>query len=374
MRVGIDALFTEREFDGGKDKVLFNLLEGFKRIKQDNNIVIFCREGTEEIFRTIIPAAQIVPLKVRLFTHKKSLDMMLLRTFVFRSLVSKYKVEILLFAKSYTAFLRYTCPTIVIPHDIQAISHPRRFSFWEAIKEKIFLYFDFSLSNHIIAISDFDKSEICKYYPGVKQKVVRIYNPIQLKSEPQKTVEGSYIVGINISYEHKNVLTLIKAFERIQEIVPHKLYLIGKINEYGKMLQQYVKEKKLEKKVVFTGFISDDAVYDLLANAALYVNPSLFEGFGMTAVEAMLMQVPTIVSDVTANREVTKGLCKYYQNPCDDQELSEIILETLNSQDYGQQLDAISRTIEEEYNYVKIAEKYWELFVDLTGNKKSEKI
>ena len=94
----------------------------------------------------------------------------------------------------------------------------------------------------------------------------------------------------------------------------------------------------------------------------------------MTAVEAMLMQVPTIVADVTANREVTKGLCKYYQNPCDDQELSEIILETLNSQDYGQQLDAISRTIEEEYNYVKIAEKYWELFVDLTGNKKSEKI
>lgn len=68
-----------------------------------------------------------------------------------------------------------------------------------------------------------------------------------------------------------------------------------------------------------------------MVNSCLYINPSLFEGFGMTAVEAMILKVPTLLSRVSANYEVTKGLCHYYE-PADDVEaLAAAILDFLKN-------------------------------------------
>ena len=106
----------------------------------------------------------------------------------------------------------------------------------------------------------------------------------------------------------------------------------------------------------------------LFRNARLYVNPTLYEGFGMTAIEAMIDQIPTLVSGIPTNYEVTQGLCSYYEPPEDEQALAEKMLECLSRPYTQKELLEISITIREAYRYDKISRDYFEHFSHLLKN------
>lgn len=100
-----------------------------------------------------------------------------------------------------------------------------------------------------------------------------------------------------------------------------------------------------------------------MSDCDLYINPSLFEGFGMTAVEAMILKVPTLLSKVSANYEVTAGLCKYYE-PADDVEaLAQAMVDYFKEPYTKEQLDSASIAMINRYDYRTIAAEYMDLFV-----------
>ena len=67
--------------------------------------------------------------------------------------------------------------------------------------------------------------------------------------------------------------------------------------------------------------VTDEERNWLLTNAALFVTPSLFEGFGRTPVEAAICRIPVISTKETSLFEATQGLCSYVENPTDEKEL-----------------------------------------------------
>ena len=79
----------------------------------------------------------------------------------------------------------------------------------------------------------------------------------------------------------------------------------------------------------------------------------------MTAVEAMILKVPTLLSRVSANYEVTKGLCHYYE-PADDVEaLAAAILAFFKEPENGEALEDKSKEMLKMYDYQKIARSIW---------------
>jgi glycosyltransferase involved in cell wall biosynthesis len=76
----------------------------------------------------------------------------------------------------------------------------------------------------------------------------------------------------------------------------------GKSEQY---LKEMVQERGLEKYVSFLGLRSRDYVYQHLCDYDLFVQPSLFEGFGLTITEAMAAKVPVLVSDIEGPMEIT---------------------------------------------------------------------
>jgi glycosyltransferase involved in cell wall biosynthesis len=70
-------------------------------------------------------------------------------------------------------------------------------------------------------------------------------------------------------------------------------------------------------RVHITGFVSDAELGQFYANARLFVLPSLYEGFGMPAVEALGLGVPTLVSNAFALPEVTLGYAGLIDKPRD---------------------------------------------------------
>jgi glycosyltransferase involved in cell wall biosynthesis len=105
---------------------------------------------------------------------------------------------------------------------------------------------------------------------------------------------------------HKNLERLIEAFDMLkkQGFEDVKLLIIGdEISKYA-TLRRAVHRHKLHKHVRFFGFVSDQTLAVLYRLAAVFVFPSLYEGFGLPPLEAMASGTPVITSNVSSLPEV----------------------------------------------------------------------
>ena len=85
-----------------------------------------------------------------------------------------------------------------------------------------------------------------------------------------------------------------------------------------------VKELRTESRIVFTDYVSEEDKSPLIASAACFILPSLYEGFGIPVLEAMALGVPVAISNVSSLPEVG-GQAAFYFDP----EKPESIAETL---------------------------------------------
>ncbi|MEM3626789.1 MAG: glycosyltransferase family 4 protein [Candidatus Bathyarchaeia archaeon] len=116
----------------------------------------------------------------------------------------------------------------------------------------------------------------------------------------------------------KGVHVLINAVPKVLEKVNAKFIIVG--NGYMKeQLSNLIKNMNLTHKVLFTGFIDDETLRKLQKCADVSVVPSLFEPFGIVALEAMAAKSPVVVSDTGGLSEIVEhdvtGVKVYPNNP-----------------------------------------------------------
>lgn len=364
MKIGIDCTSLQEKHDGGKEQVLLNLLKGFHHLDAGKSICIFCYPYSASRLKTLIPDAEFVVVKENQIP-KKLLSDLWFKTFQLPRFIRNHQVDLIFFPMSITGIKRLSIPSLVLPHDIQPIAKRETYSFWNQMKYKLIYHFDFSLRDHIISISDYDKSQMTQFYPQYQHKLHRIYNPIALKPIEGSVKRKLTITAVNIRFPHKNIQTLIRAFAKIQDQIPHQLILMGRIGDETLQLTKLVESLQLSKRVVFTGFVSEEELCQRIAESSLYVNPSLFEGFGMTAIEAMILKTPVLVADNTASKETTQGLCAYYSPATDIDALANAIMENLTDSPTESALEIASKTMQQAYRIQAIAGNYLSFFENI---------
>lgn len=371
-RIGINCLSFESKHRCGAEEVLYNLCRGFWELEVEAKLVFFCYDYMKSIIEKIYPKAEFVIFKDDLSPKHKFLNILKVQTFQFYKIYKKYDLDLIFFPQCGVGLLKYNIPIIVLPHDIQNVSKPENFKNlkFNSIRYMFFKWFyhnDFRIANRVIAISQIDKQEIIRCYPQYEYKIELIYNPIFIKNLSNIDYDKcNYILATNIQYEHKNIITLIKAFEIFLETKPeYELFLVGKESHHTEKLKQYVVEKKLEEKIHFTGFITRDELEKIWKKTRLYVNPSLYEGFGMTSVESIILGAPTLLSNIDVNREVTEGLCNYYDDIRSESNLAKSMLEIVGRQIEQNVLENNRIRLVEKYNYKSISNKYWDIMQEL---------
>ena len=374
-KIALNYIYLSKKHAGGKDQVGLNLLKGFQENGCSKDMYLICYDYSVEILKRISPDIHIlsIPAPNQTSELRRMLGNMLTNTFIIPKFLKKEGINLIFHLDCNNGFFKFKAKSIVIPHDIKAISHRDlpglHIPFYKYCMYKIMYAMDFKHADMIIGISDVDKREIQEYYPKYKKKVIRIYDPIDI--EPCKEIvreRESNIVAINLQFHHKNIITLIKAFELIKDEIQENLLLVGNVPDRVLYLKEYVKEHNMEDRIRFTGFVSDEERNQLLLNCKLYVAPTLFEGFGMVPVEAIISGVPTLVSKIPTNYEVTQGLCNYYEPAEDELSLAKEILVCLNRQlDYDDMINA-SKILFEMYNYKRISMEYMTLFCKVDKN------
>ncbi len=164
----------------------------------------------------------------------------------------------------------------------------------------------------IISISPATQEELIKWIGGNKKRFEIIENGIDLSrfsqgnkidlSEYGLDTDDKIIIMISRFHKAKDQDTVIKSLEFLPKI--YKLVLVGD-GERREELEKLTSEKNLSSRVFFLGIRKD--IPDLLKTSYISVQSSIFEGFGITALESMSAGIPTIATDVPGLSAIVKG-------------------------------------------------------------------
>lgn len=173
----------------------------------------------------------------------------------------------------------------------------------------------------LLAISDSSRREALDLLGLPSDRVVNIrsavdehFRVVDVPPERVRTLREKYgIAGSYILYTggidfRKNVEGLIEAYARLPEglRLHHQLVVVCSIDDPSRArLMRLAGASGLQPdRLVLTGFVSEPDLVDLYNLAALFVFPSLHEGFGLPALEAMACGVPTLASNCSSLPEV----------------------------------------------------------------------
>lgn len=220
--------------------------------------------------------------------------------------------------------------------------------------------------NNIVVISEETRKDVYDLLNCDYKKICKIPNSITISEDVEKIdgIKIPFILDINGFGKHKNTLTLIKAFEIISKNINIDLICCGgwKEEEYYSEIQEYIRTHDLINKIHILYGIPEKNKNWLLKNAALFVTPSLSEGFGRTPIEAIMSEIPVISTKQEALYEVTQGKVHYYNNSLDYYELAKTISNVLIKRDSEEKLKELALEFKKEYAPSSCVEKYINIF------------
>ena len=129
------------------------------------------------------------------------------------------------------------------------------------------------------------REDVRKTYPFISpRKLNTIYNGVVVDQLPQKRdtlpVKGKYLLYVSSLMEHKNVMTLLRAFNRLKDKIPHTLVIIGKTRPvWTEKALPFIQEENLSSRIYHvTKPVSDETLAQYYNQADLFIHPSLMEG------------------------------------------------------------------------------------------------
>lgn len=245
-------------------------------------------------------------------------------------------------------------------HDLSFLHEPKWFSKGYYNYYKYLTPISASNSKQIITVSEFSKREIIKYLGIQENKIQVVYNG---NSFTHQTIDNTkppkgFILGVSSLDPRKNHKLLLQAFRQLSKKTDLDLILVGKVEQH---LNFNIDMRDFDtSRVRFTGYVSDEELQKLYAQATLFIYPSLYEGFGIPPLEAIYFKCPVLIADIPVFREIFQDAANYF-DPLSKQSLEEQILFCLDNLDRIRLSDTKRSTILEKYNWDKSVLKIIEL-------------
>jgi glycogen(starch) synthase len=168
--------------------------------------------------------------------------------------------------------------------------------------------------------------------------------------------EALVLFAGRLEYE-KGVQTVLHALEEVEAAVGAVRFLVAGVGTYSDELKRLVADLHLEDRVQFTGFLEDHDLRLHYAAADVALAPSIYEPFGLVAVEAMACGTPVVVGDTGGLREIVAGGHGLTFPPEDAHHLAARIIEVLSDRRLARELTIRGRQrIATRYDWGAVAE------------------
>lgn len=324
MRIGIDARFYGT-LGKGLGRYTEKLIQELEKIESQDEFVIFLRK---ENYDEYVPRSSRFTKVLADFPWYGWREQIL-----FPKLLLSYRLDLMHFPH-FNVPLFYRRPLVVTIHDLILLHYPTvkaselsPFLYW--LKYVVYRFVIGSAirrAKTIFTVSRFTEKDLVEAYPRAARKICMTYEaadtacPLLSREEERKALqalglsfrgEGTpYVLYVGNAYPHKNLGLLL----RVAKLLPEKLFVcVGKEDYFYAELKEETKSLKLEN-VLFVGFVPDRLLPTLYREAESYFFPSLYEGFGLPALEALAFGTPVVLARAGALPEVV-GEAGVFFNP-----------------------------------------------------------
>jgi glycosyltransferase involved in cell wall biosynthesis len=358
MRVAID---TRKLHDFGIGTYIRNLLRQLARIDRDTEYVLLCREADMGIAAQLGPNFRSVREPSPNYSFREQIHV---------PWVLRRERPDVYHAPHYVLPAAVRCRSVVTIHDCIHLMFPQylpnraayayaRASMWAAARR----------SSRILTVSEASKRDILDLFNVRPEKIVVVYNAIDehfsaapsdehvARIRERFQLDHKFVLYVGNIKPHKNLVRLIEAFSQLRRTHDDlKLLIIG--DEISKLpaLRRAVHSHKLHKYVRFLGYLKDDTLAVLYRLASVFVFPSLYEGFGLPAVEAMASGTPVVTSNVSSLPEVT-GDAAVLVDPYDVESIGNGIRRVLDDPQFAEELRLKGLKRAREFSWARSVEK-----------------
>lgn len=208
---------------------------------------------------------------------------------------------------------------VVTVHDLVSFIYPESLPVLYRFYSRFIIRYAMCHADMILTVSHSVKNEITSKWPQYASKVNVAYPGLYDEYEG-KNIADSYLMDVlnNLNgndfflfvgtiEKRKNLGIVIDAFIQLKKVCPneYKLVLAGRPGYGFDAYEEKIKQSGYSKDIICTGYIDSGDVQKLYQNAAAYIFPTIYEGFGSTQLECMANHLPLILSDIPTNREVS---------------------------------------------------------------------
>lgn len=388
MQIGIDACCwgNKRGFGRFTRELIGALLEADDR----NDYLFFIDSETTDIddiparARKITAKTNFSQVKAAAADGRRSLgDLWSMSREVLR-----HKLDVFFFPAVYSYFPIFNRTKIVLTlHDVIADHHPElifpngRSKFFWKLKQNVAI----RQADLVATVSEYSKKELVDYFglPETRLRVISeaarsVFKVLPTNNGFVSTLArhglvpgGEFLLYVGGISPHKNLVRLIEAFKML-DIGGTQLVLVGDYKDdpffsaYPQLRSQ-VDELGLNGRVIFTGYIPDEELAYLYNAAALLVFPSLEEGFGLPAIEAMACGTPVAASRTGSLPEILGPVGRFF-DPMNVDDIARVIGETLADKPLLKKMRADGLRRAEGFRWKRAAEDTLAIFEELVTN------
>ena len=370
LRLGVNALFYLPGEVGGSETYLRETLRALARRPDRPDLVLFTNAENDRVLRAEFPAAEAVPSGI---AATNRFARILAEQFQLPRLVRRARPDVL-WSPGYTAPARAACPQVVSVLDMQYKRFPQDVT-WLAARTMDVLYP--GAARHcaaLVAPTEFAKREIVEFTGAPADRVFVTLEGVdpdfrQPRPVPAVAQGAPVFLCVAHTYPHKNVGLLVRAFNRVAAVLPHRLVLVGKARFGEPEVAAALKDSPAGRVVRLPGLPWNELI-GLYQAADWFVFPSLYEGFGLPVLEAMAAGAPVLTTREASIPEIG-GDCVRYADGRDEAAFAAALRAAvaLPAAERTRQIEAARRRAE-GFTWDASAEKLWYVLQRVARDRK----
>lgn len=361
MKIGID-IREAADPKSGKAIYVFHIVKELLHLDRENEYVLYTDRVTKNLAH--FGGAHIKVVHAHPFFWHFA---------VIRDL-KREKVQMFFAAASFIipAFLPKKIKLIITVHDLAAFLHPALHQFKATVIERIFLRRalkktdsvlvpSVNTKNDLVRLMNFPAGKIFVTPLGVDEMFFKNNAADNAAAGKKYNLPQKFILAVSGLEPRKNIARLIDAFAEVKKKhTEYKLIIAG-----GSGWRADKVKRKIARSgdtIMHIGKCETEDLPALYANAAVFVFPSLYEGFGIPPLEAMASGCPAVCSNASSLPEVT-GDAALIVNPENTEEIAIAILKIIEDKRLRDKLSERGRARAKSFTWKKTAELTLKSFV-----------